>query len=65
MTTFEERVLIYIALAAICSFVGVFAGLEGAVLSFLLIAVVIEGVYWFGMPRPRVSPHRLHRILFN
>ena len=63
MTYSEERVLIYIALAVICAFIGVFAGFTAAALTFLQIAAVIEALYWFGMPRP--SRHRQNRILFN
>ncbi len=65
MTEIEERVLIYIALAVICAFVGVFAGLGAAALTFLQIAGVIEALFWFGVPRPGASKHRQHRILFN
>ena len=65
MTGLEERIVIYIALAVMCAFVGVFAGLVAATLTFLQIAAVIEAVFWFGLPRPRVSPHRQQSILFN
>jgi hypothetical protein len=62
MSKLEERILIYTALSVVCAIAGIFAGLEGAVFSFALIAVVIEGLYWFGVPRAR---HRMNRILFN
>ncbi len=65
MTSIEERVLIYIALAVVCAFVGVFAGIAAAALTFLQIAGVIEALFWFGVPRPAPSKHRQHRILFN
>lgn len=65
MTAIEERVLIYTALAVVCAFVGVFAGPAAGVLTFIQIAAVIEALFWFGVPRPGVSKHRQHRILFN
>ena len=65
MTELEERIVIYIALAVVCAFIGVFAGIFAAGLTFLQIATVIEAIYWFGVPRPRVSRHRQQRILFN
>jgi hypothetical protein len=65
MSKLEERILIYTALSVVCAIAGIFAGLEGAVFSFVLIAVVIEGLYWFGVPRARVASHRMNRILFN
>ncbi|MEP5764329.1 MAG: hypothetical protein ABJ308_07035 [Halieaceae bacterium] len=65
MTSIEERVLIYTALAVICSVVGVFAGLMAGGLTFIQIAAVIEALFWFGMPKPGASQHRQHRILFN
>ena len=63
MTPIEERVLIYIALAVVCAFVGVFTGFAIAAMTYLQIAVVIEALYWFGLPRP--AKHRQNRILFN
>ncbi|MEE4190585.1 MAG: hypothetical protein V2I66_03355 [Halieaceae bacterium] len=65
MSTIEERILIYIALAMVCAFVGVFAGMIFGALTFLQIAAVIEALFWFGMPKPGASKHRQHRILFN
>ena len=65
MTKLEERVLIYTALAVVCSFAGVFVGLLAGALSFLQIAAVIEALFWFGLPKPEASKHRQHRILFN
>ncbi len=65
MTTIEERILIYIALAVVCAFVGVFASAAIGGLTFLQIAAVIEALFWFGMPRPGTYRHREHRILFN
>lgn len=65
MTSIEERVLIYIALAVICSVVSVFAGLMAGGLTFIQIAAVIEALFWFGVPKPGASKHRQHRILFN
>jgi ABC-type microcin C transport system permease subunit YejE len=65
MSTIEERILIYIALAVVCALVGVFAGMIFGALTFLQIAAVIEALFWFGMPKPGASKHRQHRILFN
>ena len=65
MTKLEERVLIYTALAVVCSFASVFLGLLVGVLAFIQIAAVIEGLYWFGPPKPRASKYRQNRILFN
>ena len=65
MTNIEERILIYIALAVVCAFVGVFAGAALGGLTFLQIAAVIEALYWFGMPKPGAYQHRQHRTLFN
>ena len=65
MTRLEERVLIYTAVAVICSFAGVFAGLSAGALSFILIVVVIEALFWFGPSGPSGYRHREHRILFN
>ena len=65
MTKLQVRVLIYIAVAVVCSLVGVFAGLMAGVLTFLQIAAVVEALFWFGLPKPAPSRHRQHRILFN
>ncbi len=65
MTKLEERVLIYTALAVVCSFAGVFAGFWAGALTFLQIAAVIEGLFWFGIPRQDSYKPREHRILFN
>ncbi len=65
MTTIEERILVYIALAVICAFVGAFAGALARGLTFLQIAAVVEALFWFGMPKPGAYKHRQHRILFN
>lgn len=65
MTQLEERILVYIALGVICAWVGVFAGFTAAALSFLQIAVVIEALFWFGVPRLGVYRHRHKRTLFN
>ena len=65
MTKFEERVLIYTALAVVCSFASVFLGLWAGVLAFIQIGAVIEGLYRFGVPKPRASKYRQQRILFN
>lgn len=65
MTTFEERVLVYTALAVVCAFIAVFAGLAAAALTLLQIAAVIEALFWFGVPKPGSSRHRQHRILFH
>ena len=65
MTNMEERVLIYTALAVVCSFAMVFIGLLAGALTFIQIAAVIEALYWFGLPKLSVFKHREHRILFN
>ena len=65
MTKLEERFLIYIALSVVCAFIGVFAGFFAAGMTFLQIAAVIEAIFWFGVPRLKVSRHRQQRILFN
>ncbi len=65
MTKLEERVLIYTALAVVCSFASVFLGLSVGVLAFIQIGAVIEGLYWFGPPKARASKYRQQRILFN
>ena len=53
MTELEERIVIYIGLAVVCAFIGVFAGLLAAGLTYLQIAAVIEAIYWFGYRDPR------------
>ena len=65
MSNIEERILLYIALAVICAFVAVAAGLVAAGFTFLQIAAVIEALFWFGVPKPGPSRHRQQRILFN
>ena len=65
MSKLEERVLIYTALAVVCAFAGGFAGLLAAALTFLQVAAVIEGLYWFGVPGSKHYRHRQHRTLFN
>jgi hypothetical protein len=65
MTDTDERILIYMALTVICAFLAVFAGAAAAGFSFVQIAAVIEALFWFGLPKPGVSEHLQHRILFN
>ena len=65
MTKLVERVLIYTALAVVCAFGSVFLGLLAGALTFIQIGAVIEGLYWFGLPKPRASKYRQQRILFN
>ena len=65
MTATEKRVLIYTALAFVCAIAAAFVGLGDSLMTFFMIAVVIEGLLWFGLPRLRPSPHRQHRTLFN
>ncbi len=65
MTKLEERVLIYTALAVVCSFAGVFVGLLSGALTFIQIAAVIEALFWFGLPKPSGHNHRERKILFN
>lgn len=65
MTDIEERILVYIALAVICAFIAVFAGLAAAALTFIQIAAVVEALFWFGLPGPDIARHRQNRILFN
>ena len=65
MSQTEDRILVYIALAVICAFIGVFGGLVVAGLTFLQVAAVIEALFWFGLPTPGASRYRRQRILFN
>ena len=65
MTTLEERVLIYIALAVVCSFIMVSISALAGVLTFIQIAAVVEALYWFGLPKRSGFKHRQNRILFN
>ena len=65
MTKFEERILIYTALAVVCAFGSAFLGLLAGALTFIQIAAVIEGLYWFGVPKPAASRYRQQRTLFN
>ncbi len=65
MTKLEERVLIYTALAVVSAIASVFLGLLAGALTFIQIGAVIEGLYWFGLPKPRASKYRQQRILFN
>ncbi len=65
MTTFEERVLIYTALAVISSFIMVSISVMAGALTFIQIAAVVEALYWFGLPKRSVFKHRQNRILFN
>lgn len=65
MTKMEERVLIYTALAVVCSFAAAFVGFTAAGLTFIQIAALIEALFWFGLPKQTGNNHREHRILFN
>jgi hypothetical protein len=65
MTNLEERVLIYTALAVVCSFAGVFVGLTPAALTFIQIGAIVEALYWFGLPRQGDFKPRQHRSLFH
>jgi hypothetical protein len=65
MSTLEERVLIYAALAVVCAFAGVFVGLWTGLMAFIPAAAVVEALFWFGLPKPGTYRHREHRTLFN
>jgi len=65
MSTLEERVLVYTALAVVCAFASVFVGFWGGAMAFLQVAVVIEALFWFGLPRLGQYRHRENRTLFN
>ena len=65
MTKLEERVLIYTALAVVCAFAAVFIGLWMGVMVFIQVAVIIEALYWFGLPKANSYRPRQHRTLFN
>ena len=65
MTTLEERVLIYTALAVVCSFIMVSVSMMAGALTFIQIAAVVEALYGFGLPKPSALKHRQNRILFN
>ena len=65
MSTLEERVLIYIALAVVCAFASVFVGLWPGAMAFIQVAAVIEALFWFGLPKPGTYRYREHRTLFN
>lgn len=65
MTTLEERVLIYTALAIVCSFIMVSISVMAGTLTFIQIAAVVEALYWFGLPKRSSFRYRQNRILFN
>ncbi len=65
MSKMEERILIYTALAVVCTFASVFIGLWAGATTFMQIAAAVEALYWFGLPKPGTYCHRQHRILFN
>ncbi len=65
MSILEERVLVYIALAVVCAFAGVFVGFWTGVMAFIPAAAVIEALFWFGPPRLGAYNPREHRTLFN
>ena len=65
MTTLEERVLIYTALAVVCAFTSAFVGLLAGALTFVQIAAIVEALYWFGLPGGSNYKPRQHRTLFN
>ena len=55
MNILDERLVIYSALALLCSFASVFLGLAAGLWSFLQIAAVIELLYWVGFSASRKS----------
>jgi hypothetical protein len=65
MSTLEERVLIYTALAVVCAFAGVFVGFWIGAMAFMQVAMVIEALFWVGLPKPGAYRPREHRTLFN
>ncbi len=46
MNSIEQRGLVYTALALLCLLPGTLLGSAAALLSFVQIVVVVEGVYW-------------------
>ena len=65
MSSWEERVLIYTALAVVCAIASVFVGLWTGSMAFIQVAAVIEALFWFGLPRSGAYNPREHRTLFN
>ncbi len=65
MSSWEERVLIYTALAVVCAIAAVFVGLWTGSMAFIQVAAVIEALFWFGLPRLGAYNPREHRTLFN
>ena len=64
MTSLEERVLIYIALAVVCAFACVFVGLWIGAMAFIQAAAIVEALFWFGLPRSDSYRPREHRTLY-
>jgi hypothetical protein len=50
VNSLDERLVIYSALALLCSISSVFLGMAAGLWSFLQIAAVIELLYWIGLP---------------
>ena len=46
MNMMDKRIMIYTALALLCSTASVFLGLAAGFWSFIQIAAVIEALYW-------------------
>ncbi len=65
MSTWEERVLIYTALAVVAAIASVFVGLWIGVMAFIQVAAAIEALFWFGPPSLGTYRYREHRTLFN
>jgi hypothetical protein len=53
MNTWSERLLIYAALAVLCTMTATFAGGAAGFWSFVQIAAVIELIYWIAGPASR------------
>jgi len=62
MTRLEQRILVYTALAILCSTAGIFLGAVAGVATFVQIAAVVEFIYWFGTSR-RVRSTRRFRLI--
>lgn len=62
MTTLEERLLIYSALAILCCVAGMLFGAAAGFYTFMQIAAVVEFIYWFGTSR-RIKPVRRFQII--
>ena len=60
----HERLLIHATLMGVAALVAASMGLEAGLFTGLQMALVVEALYWFGLPARRLSPHRQNRRLF-